>query len=333
LDYGARQRFMDARNKAGQQDLIARLTGREDDLIPYEAITKVLQAHEQIPQRSPQMIPLERIVGSVGRYRDFTRSFMPRQGIHVERWAGIDAAMNRLEGLPPIDVFQVGDVYFVADGNHRVSVARMNGAKEIEANVTQIAVDVDLQPGDTLDQAIIKAECAHFLRQTKLSERCGRLEIAFTRPGGFTQLLEHIWVHRYFMHIDHPDMWEISCEEAAEDWYHEVYCPIIAAIQSQNLLERFPGRTVADLYIFVSERIFDLRKESGRVVTPDEAVGMLAQETRPTLLRAVLHALSRFTELAGQNAVPVGVEADLAHVPLTAGPLAALAAGEGRSAK
>ncbi len=333
MDFDARQRFMEARSKAGQQDLISRLTGREDDLIPYEAIAQVLQAHEQIPHRSPQMIPLERIVGSVGRYRDFTRGFMPRQGVRVERWASIDAAMNRLEGLPPIDVFQVGEVYFVADGNHRVSVARMNGAKAIEANVTEIAVDVNLQPGDTLDQAIIKAECAHFLRQTKLGERCGKLGIEFTRPGGFTQLLEHIRVHRHFMHIDHPDMWEISFEEAAEDWYQEVYCPIVTAIQRQNLLERFPGRTAADLYIFVSERIFGLRIESGRAVTPDEAVGMLAQETRPTLLRAVLHALSRFTELAGQNAVPVGVEADLALASLAAGPLAALAAGEGRSAE
>jgi hypothetical protein len=333
LNFDGRERFMEARSKASQQDLIARLTGREDDLLPYEAIAQVLQAHQQIPHRSPQTIPLERIVGSVGRYRDFTRSFMPRQGINIERWASIDAAMNRMEGLPPIDVFQVGDVYFVADGNHRVSVARMNGAKEIEANVTEIPVDVDLQPGDSLDQAIIKAECAHFLLQTKLSERCESVGIEFTRPGGYTQLLEQVRVHRHFMHIEHLDMWEINFEEAAEDWYQEVYRPIVAAIQRQELLERFPGRTAADLYIFVSERIFDLQKQSGRVVTPDEVVGMLAQETRPTLLRAVLHALSRFTELAGQNAVPVGVEADLALAPLTAGTLAALTAGEGKSAE
>jgi hypothetical protein len=333
LNIDARERFMEARNKAGQQDLIARLTGRDDDLIPYEAIAQVLHAHEQIPHRGPQTIPLERIVGSVGRYRDFTRSFMPREAVNIGRWARIDAAMNRMEGLPPIDVFQVGEVYFVADGNHRVSVARMNGAKAIEANVTEIAVDVDLQPGDTLDQAIIKAECAHFLIETKLGERCGNLGIEFTRPGGYTQLLEHIRVHRHFMHIDHLDMWEINFEQAAEDWYQEVYRPIVAAIQRQGLLERFPGRTAADLYIFVSERIFDIQKQSGRAVTPDEAVGMLAQETRPTLLRALLHALSRFTELAGQNVVPVGVGADLGLAPLTAGPLAALTTGEGLSAE
>ena len=324
---------MEARNKAGQQDLIARLLGREDDLIPYEAIAQVLQARQQIPHRCPQTIPLERIVGSVGRYRDFTRDFMPRRSVKMERWASIDAAMNRLEGLPPIDVFQVGEVYFVRDGNHRVSVARMNGAKDIEANVTEIAVDVDLQPGDTLDQAIIKAECAHFLRVTKLGERCENLGIEFTRPGGFTQLLEHIRVHRHFIHIDHLDMWEIRFEEAAEDWYQEVYRPIVAAIERQDLLERFPGRTVADLYMFVAERIFELQKESGRTVTPDEVVGILAQETRPTLLRAVLHALARFTELAGQNAVPVGVEADLALAPLTPGPLATLVMDEDPSAE
>ncbi len=319
---------MEARSKASQEDLIARLTGREDDLLPYEAILQVLQAHEQIAHREPQIIPLERIVGSVGRYRDFTRSFMPRRAVRLERWAGIDAAMNRMEGLPAIDVFQVGDVYFVADGNHRVSVARMNGAREIEANVTEIAVDVDLQPGDTLDQAIIKAESARFLRETRLGEGRGNLGIQFTRPGGYTQLLEHIRLHRHFLHNDHLDMWEINFEAAAEDWYLEVYRPIADAIERQGLLDRFPGRTAADLYMFVSERIVGIREESGRAATPDEVVGMLAQETRPTLLRAVLHGLSRFAELAGQNAVPVGPEMDLAHAPLTVSPLVALSGSE-----
>jgi hypothetical protein len=330
LDFDARQRFMEARGKASQQDLIARLTGRDDDLIPYEAIAQVLQAHDQIPHRSPQTIPLDRIVGSVGRYRDFTRSYMPREHVRLERWARIDAAVNRMEALPPIDVFQVGEVYFVADGNHRVSVARMNGAKEIEANVTEIAVDVDLQPGDTLDQAIIKAECARFLMETKLGERCGRLGIEFTRPGGFTQLLEHIRVHRHFMHIDHPEMWDISFEDSAEDWYEEVYCPIVNAIERQDLLQRFPGRTEADLYVFVSERIFDLRKQGDESVSLEEVVERLAQETRPTLLRAVLHTLARFAALAGMNAVPVGIETDQAHMPLTVGPLATLSVEEAK---
>jgi hypothetical protein len=159
-----------------------------------------------------------------------------------------------------------------------------------------------------------------------LGERCGELGIEFTRPGGFTQLLEHIRVHRHFMHVDHPEMWDISFEDAAEDWSEEVYCPIVAAIERQDLMARFPGRTEADLYIFVSQRIFDLRKDGDGTVSVDDIVGMLAQETRPTLLRAVLQALSRFAELAGNNAVLVGNDVELAQVPLPLGTLAAAAA-------
>ena len=79
----------------------------------------------------------------------------------MERWVRLDVAMADLKGVPPIEVFQVGSVYFVSDGNHRISVAHASGFKEIEAYVTRIMADVDFQPGDTLAEAIRKAELAH----------------------------------------------------------------------------------------------------------------------------------------------------------------------------
>ena len=73
------------------------------------------------------MIPIASIIGSVGRYRDFDRAFLPLDGADRERWKRLDVAFNELRDLPPIDVYKIGEVYFVRDGNHRVSVAKANG--------------------------------------------------------------------------------------------------------------------------------------------------------------------------------------------------------------
>ena len=153
----------------------------------------------QIPRPDPEIVPLDRIVGSVGRYRDFTRDFMPRNAALAGRWIQIDREMDGLTGLPPLDLLKVGEVYFVADGNHRISVAAANGLSDIEAHVTEIPIDVDLNPGDPLEVALEKAGRARFLDQTGLDRRVAYSDIFFTRPGGFTRLLQHIEVHSELM--------------------------------------------------------------------------------------------------------------------------------------
>jgi hypothetical protein len=162
-----RQLFDKARWAAFREDLVARLTGRPADLLPFNPLMRALQSYGRQRLLEPRSIPLDRIVGSTGRHRDFTRHFRPRSAVDRDRWVRIDVAMAGLEGVPPIEVFQVGSVYFVSDGNHRVSVARASGFKEIEAYVTRILADVDLQPGDSLNEALRKAELASPLAQTE----------------------------------------------------------------------------------------------------------------------------------------------------------------------
>ncbi len=188
--------FLHAYSRAKREDFRARLEGKPNDLLPFEALKEILHTYQQIPLREVQTIPLDKIVGSVGRYRDFTRDFLPRNLALAERWARVENAMDGMEGVPPIEVYKVGDVYFVADGNHRVSVARANRFNDIDAYVTEIPIDAGLQPGDTLDEAIIKASRARFLAETKLADHFEGLDIYFTRPGGYTQLLRHIEAHR-----------------------------------------------------------------------------------------------------------------------------------------
>jgi len=169
--YVGRQLFVKARWAAIREDLCARLTGRPADLLPFNPLMRTLQSYGRQRLLEPQSIPLDRIVGSTGRYRDFTRHFRPRGEVDRDRWVRIDVAMAEMEGVPPIGVLQLGSVYFVSDGNHRVSVARASGFTEIEAYVTRILADVDLQPGDSLAAALRKVELASPLGQRESTEQ------------------------------------------------------------------------------------------------------------------------------------------------------------------
>ena len=241
--------------KAQLADLLNRMTGAEGDLISYDMVTKHLHARQQI-EMGIQMVPLNRIVGSVGRYRDFTRSFLPRAGANAERWTRLDAAMNSLEGFPPIELFKIGEVYFVRDGNHRVSVARANESTHIEAYVTEIKTTIPLTVDDfERDEWLIKAEAAQFEAEMQLDQLRPESHVRFTEPGRYDLLLKHIEVHKYLRDTERAeqgDLTELSWGEAVASWYDHVYVPVVEAIRRYHLLEHFPGRTEADLYLWIA---------------------------------------------------------------------------------
>ena len=170
--YVGRQLFFKARWAAFREDLCARLTGRPADLLPFNTLMAALHSYGRLRLPEPQSIPLDRIVGSTGRAQDFTRRFRPRSAVDRDRWVRIDVTMAGFTGVPPIEVFQVGSVYFVSDGNHRVSVARASGFKEIEAYVTRTrsVTDVDIQPGDSLKVALRKVGHARALARAEPAE-------------------------------------------------------------------------------------------------------------------------------------------------------------------
>jgi hypothetical protein len=294
----AYERFWRERRRADRQDFFARLTGREGDLLPYASLIQALQAYQQIPGRQIEMIPLAQIVGSVGRYRDFTRDFRPRGGISGDRWVRVYRAMGSLEGVPPVELYKLGGVYFVADGNHRVSAAHAAGFDKIAAYVTEIPVDPGLEAGDRLDTAIIKAERAHFMRETGLEECCGPInDIRFTKPGGYPKLIEHISAHRYFMGLDQPELGETSFADAAADWYRAVYRPIVAAILRRNLLQQFTDSTAADLYVWVSGRIMEAAQSDGQPISPEAAAAALGEARSSPWQRAARETMNVLREI------------------------------------
>lgn len=256
----ALQDFRSARSQADLQEMLARLKGEANQLLSYDEVRKKLGLHGSTA-RGLQDIALDAIVGSVGRYTDFTRDFLPRREINPERWARVKIGASGMVGLPPIQVYKIGEAFFVEDGNHRVSVARQLGATHIQAYVNEVFLRAPLTPEVKADDLIMIAEYNHFLEETHLDELRPEADLRVTVPGKYPLLLEHIAVHRYYMGLEHQR--EIPYQEAVTHWYDTVYQPIARIIHEQSVLHRFPERTETDLYIWIAEHLASIEKELG----------------------------------------------------------------------
>lgn len=156
------------------------------------------------------------------------------------------------------------------DGNHRVALAKATGQKFIDAHVIALDVPVPIEPGDTPKDLLLKAEYAHFLEKTRLKDLVpGAEEIRFTALGRYDRLLDHIATRRYFKGLEEGR--EISWEEAVVDWYENLYKPTVEAIRRLGLLRDFPGRTEADLYLWVMDHRYFLARELGVDPGPEGA--------------------------------------------------------------
>jgi hypothetical protein len=282
----------------------AELAGRPHDLLSFDDVQE--QLHLSAPRQEVHLeeIPLHKIVGSVGRYRDFNRAFLPRDHIDAQRWSRIDRLHSRAK-LPPIDVFRVGDVYFVRDGNHRVSVARARKQRTILARVVDVPARVRLDTSTSPADLILKSGYAEFLERTSLDRSHPEQRIELTRPGSYRHLLQHVEVHQFYMGLrsrHYP-----SLAEAASDWYENVYRPVVERIRESGTLQYFPGRTEADLYLWITENRARLQMRYATRREADEAVEDFAQEHRlPRLVRWLRQALHRlFPRFApGQQKAP-----------------------------
>ncbi|QPC82627.1 hypothetical protein G4Y79_23545 [Phototrophicus methaneseepsis] len=253
-----REHFGKAHSRAFFSQFLDLLRGKSLELLSFDDVKDMLDLRQQ-SYRGLQDVPLDRIVGSVGRSKDFTRRFLPKNSNMSERWSRIYALFHSLEGPPPIECYLVDDVYFVRDGNHRVSVARQLGFKTIQAYVTELATPIDIEPDMTQAQWDAATAYAHFLHMTELSEtRPQQVPITVTEPGGYQIMLEHIrLLHRVRNHCDKVDL---SFSEAAAEWYDNVYRPAITLIRKYHVLDGKSG-TEADLYLWMMEHLRQLHEE------------------------------------------------------------------------
>ena len=250
LDFRSHVDYATARTKATFRDLLAFLTGRRNDLLAFEEVREKLRIGGPI-YRGVRTVQLKLIVGSLNRYRDFDSAFLPRQDRTADRWQRISRAWYEDVSLPPILLYKVGEVYFVVDGHHRVSVARELGQEFIDAEVRECRVKVPVTPDLRPEDLEILGAKVEFLERTHLDRLRPEARIDVNILGGYERMLEHIAVHRYFMGLDFKR--DISEAEAMAHWYDRVYLPVVEVIRNSGLMKAFPGKTEADFYLWVMD--------------------------------------------------------------------------------
>ena len=283
--------------------------------LSYEEVRQTVRAVET-SRRELQDIPLDAIVGSVGRYKDFTRHFFPLVEEDQSRWARVHTLTGSLQGLPPIELFQIGDVYFVRDGNHRVSVARELGATHIEAYVTLVESPVPLGTDIQPDDLIIKERYAHFLDRTRLKETYPELDLNMSVEGNYRVLERQIEVHQFWVKEHKGE--EITYSEAAIHWYKWIYWPVIQIIRRRGLMRDFPNRTETDLYVWIDKHRHELADKLGWSVDTETAVADLVN-TQSERSQPVLNRIStKIQEALIPDALEAGPAPGVWRVPARA---------------
>jgi hypothetical protein len=282
MDYGfqADKDFSRARRRAFLRRIGAYL--RKDpgsnQLLSFDEVKSVLGAVEQV-YLGMRTVEVAKIVGSVGRHRDFDRAFLPSKDDLGTRWKRIDEMMHRAEELPPISLYKIGDAYFVRDGNHRVSVARQQGVEMIDAEV------IELRSRVPIDSAITARDLLHKLEQRRLLERLPidrvlpEIRVELSDVSDYRHLATHIEAHGFRL----SQLWKryVSPEETLRDWYEYQYSPIAEMVREERVLEAFPDRTELDLYLWIvnhRERLVLETRDEG--IPPEAAKDDILRQSR-----------------------------------------------------
>lgn len=272
-----RSDFGRARRKAFLNRVRSILSGRPTTLLSYDDVKSALHIGGPV-YRGVQTVRVDQIVGSLNRYHQFDRAFLPVEDRIGSRWQSVDRAFYQEISLPPILLYKIGEVYFVVDGHHRVSVAREQGQEFIEADVRECATRVNITPDLNPEDLVILGEKVHFLERTHIDDLRPDSRIRLTIPDGFDRMLQHIAVHRYFMGLDLKR--DVPEDEAIMHWYDNVYLPIVKVIRQSKILKDFPGKTEGDLYLWVLDHQSYLAEEEGQSLQPPESAARGFLEAR-----------------------------------------------------
>ena len=260
----AKDKFERARFISLLNNLRSFTSGRENELLSFEEISKGLNLYNQ-RYLGVKTVALNDIVGSIDRYKDFDRHFLPKKAHLEHRWSNIYSAYKKNINLPLVRLYKVGNIYFVLDGNHRVSVAKRIGMKYIDAEVTEFITKIPVsREMDPIDVFLL-AEREKFLNLTKLKENRPDIKIRITVPGKYDYLLEQINNNMYNLNKDKKiNEKKITFEEAAVDWHDNIYLPAINIIDKYKIIKNFPNRTKSDLYVWINGHKYYLREKYGK---------------------------------------------------------------------
>ncbi len=247
----AQSDFGRARRRHLGASLARRLRGEPGDVNVILPFDEVVAALGRKGERSLGLktIELDAIVGTVDRTREFDRSFRPTSGKVKGRWQRIAEAIRRGEGMPPIDVYEIADMYFVKDGHHRVSVARQLDLEVIEAYVTQIVTAVGVDAGVRVADLALKSHERLFFERVPLPADL-RKRIQLTQGSWYAGMAEGVEAWGFRAMQARGEF--MTREEVARDWFTNEFEPVVKLVREEGLAE---GQTDAEAY----SRIVSLR--------------------------------------------------------------------------
>src|SRR5438093_6115861 len=250
----AQDDFLRARRRQAVSRL-ARFLSRErgdiDVILPFD---EVVAALGRVGERDLGLraIPLDSILGTVDRRSGFDREFRPTTSRVRTRWERIAAAVRRGDPLPPISVYRIGEVHFVRDGHHRVSVARALGRHDIDAFVTEVVTRVGADRALRLSDLPAKDYERLFSERVPLPA-AARERVRLTDPYDYARLAEGVeaWGFRHMM--DRAEL--LDRREVARAWYEREYKPVVAMLREAEMLG---DGTEADAYMRLSNERYRL---------------------------------------------------------------------------
>ena len=266
-----------ARRRATWMNLRQQIKGQSNTLLDFNEVATRLNLQNAV-YKGVQIVPVDSIVGSVGRYQDFTSTFFPKKKEMIGRWS--DVARLQLDassaGLPPVELYRVGKWCFVNDGNHRVSVAKQLEFEDIEAYVWEYPEPpIDIDPDD-IDAMLLDWERHDFLDKTKLDRLRPDHIYEVTVPGGYHYALQQIANYQQILSLIDEEV--ISYEDAVTGWYDMYFEGVVTRLADMELAKYFPDRTLADFFVWVTRHKDDMEAEYCQNMRITQVVNLLDNE-------------------------------------------------------
>lgn len=285
--------FAKAKSKAFFNEIQHLLTPEEATLISLNDVKKLIKPQNET-YVGMKTIPIEKVVGSEGRYQDFDNKFFPKSSHLKNRWQHVDEAAIQAIDLPPIKVYEISGLYFVRDGNHRVSVAKARGTEFIDAEVVSLQSEIVLKTPDNIAdmvKQIINYEKRVFYSETNFGDITDYWCLDFSRTGRYDVIYNHILTHKYY--LNQSSETEISMEDAILSWFNTVYMPLVSSIRQNRIMRYFPKRTLSDLYVWVVRYWDDVKRKYGDAVSIETAVEDFRKTYKIPWFRRFINTIKR----------------------------------------
>ncbi|GLZ35806.1 chromosome partitioning protein ParB [Lentzea sp. NBRC 105346] len=246
--------FLRVRRRQVLSRLAAWLRREPDDvniMLPFHEVVEALGMQSE-RRLGLQTIRLDTIVGSVDRTRDFDRRFRPTSGRVRERWQRLALAQRRGESIPPIEVYRVGELHFIIDGHHRVSVAHALGLSVIDAYVTEVVTRINAAGIRFRGDLIVKDYRRLFLERVPLTGEA-RAAIVVSDPWDYAQLGENVEAWGFRLMQDEGEF--LDRATVARRWYAEEYTPVVTMLKQADMIG---SRTETEAYMWVAAERYRL---------------------------------------------------------------------------